>query len=353
MTVSTESEFENKVNSILNEEIERTYVLLRNCRLNESQIEECIRDVFEENHTRRFSPISFLCRSVSLIILVSKLLLVLITIYAFIINDVSTQKFILRHSQSYIHPFMRKLRLITIPLLNKWPSISEFHEEQCLVENPFFVDNQLECWPCEDVRTVVDLSFLFNYSKAYVYNEKPFFVRDVFNESIDLQSLRDLCLANEQSLREGTAHFKSNVAQLSMRQFFLNPEKYMKSDLQITWKMSRVSAARIIRKLFVKPHFVPESSEIALQRYLYFDGPNSMSYNFPITDFANVWLVQAQGYRLIALHPSEACKSNCTSISVLLRPKDVLYYNWQFYSAQSLPSKISNEMSITYLSSFY
>lgn len=56
-------------------------------------------------------------------------------------------------------------------------SFLDWHEEECLVKNPFYYELPLDCWPCEDVRTLVDLTGFRNFSDDYVYNEKPFIVR--------------------------------------------------------------------------------------------------------------------------------------------------------------------------------
>lgn len=56
-------------------------------------------------------------------------------------------------------------------------SFPDWHEEECLVKNPFYYELPLDCWPCEDVRTLVDLTGFRNFSDDYVYNEKPFIVR--------------------------------------------------------------------------------------------------------------------------------------------------------------------------------
>lgn len=53
----------------------------------------------------------------------------------------------------------------------------DWHEEECLVKNPFYYELPLDCWPCEDIRTLVDLTGFRNFSDDYVYNEKPFIVR--------------------------------------------------------------------------------------------------------------------------------------------------------------------------------
>lgn len=283
-----------------------------------------------------------------------KILFCCVMIYTFISCHNPTQKFVMRHSQSLIYPIMRTVRLWTLPVIKKYDSLTEWHEEECLLKNPFYEEVLLDCWPCEDIRSIVDLTGLVNYTQAYCSNEKPFIVRDVMPEKVTFEDLRKMYADNKQALSRGTAKFISGASEIqSLSDLFNYRTDNFVKDLHVTWKVNRVSAARIFRQVFRRPYFVPNRSEVALQRFIYFDGPEATHYYYPLTDFANVWLAQGQGYRVVVLEPSESCRNNCSTVSVLLKPKDVLYYNWQFWRPKSLPARISEEPSITYMGSFY
>jgi hypothetical protein len=282
-----------------------------------------------------------------------KLYLVIAAIGYFISSNLPTQKFILRYSQDIIHPVMRQIRLWSIPIIKSHPFLSEFHEEECLVENPLYGDPSLNCWPCEDTKTIMNLTNAVNYSKAYVDNEKPFVMRDVLSKMVTFESLKQVYEDHSEDLQMGTARAMFNGQSIADLKELMDLDLNISSDFHIMWKMHRVMAARVIRKVFLRPRFVPESSEVSLQKFIHIDGPTSDQYRLPLTDFANVWLVQGQGHRTIVLDPSEECRSNCSALSILLQPMDVLYWNWQFYRARSLPSRTSPEPSISFLASFY
>lgn len=36
--------------------------------------------------------------------------------------------------------------------------IVDLYDESCLVENPYFYVADMECWPCQDVTTVLNIS---------------------------------------------------------------------------------------------------------------------------------------------------------------------------------------------------
>jgi hypothetical protein len=55
---------------------------------------------------------------------VSKLLLVVILVYALVSCHTPTQKSLSRHIQGFIYPFMRTLRKITLPILHSYPELA-------------------------------------------------------------------------------------------------------------------------------------------------------------------------------------------------------------------------------------
>lgn len=272
----------------------------------------------------------------------------------FISSHVPTQKFILRYSQDFIYPVMRQIRLWSIPIIQLHPFLSEFHEEECLLENPLYGDPTLDCWPCEDTKTIINLTGAFNFSTVYVVNEKPFVTNDVLKSQVTIDILRQMYKENSEVLEMGTTRAAFNgQTVLRLKDVMDLDLNNTTRDFHVMWKMHRATAARVIRKVFLRPQFVPKTSEVSLQKFIYIDGPEAEQYHLPLTDFANVWMAQGQGFRTIVLDPSEACRGNCSSLSIKLNSMDVLYFNWQFYRARSLPSRTSNEPSVTFLGSFY
>lgn len=55
--------------------------------------------------------------------------------------------------------------------------ISDYYEESCLIPNPYYEIAELECWPCESVRHVMDLTGFSNFSSAYHLSGVPFVVK--------------------------------------------------------------------------------------------------------------------------------------------------------------------------------
>lgn len=73
---------------------------------------------------------------------------------------------------------MRVWRIFTLPIIRAFPKLSNFYDETCLVSNPFFRVNDLDCSPCADVVNVVDLSNATT-NLDYLDNNMPHIVKQV------------------------------------------------------------------------------------------------------------------------------------------------------------------------------
>lgn len=66
---------------------------------------------------------------------------------------------------------------------------SEWYDEWCLVENPYFHVNEMDCWPCGSVNSVQDLTH-FNVTPAF--NTGISFLRNGEIFQVDLQKLQEV-----------------------------------------------------------------------------------------------------------------------------------------------------------------
>lgn len=60
--------------------------------------------------------------------------------------------------QTMVYPGMRMWRRMTLPLIERFPRLTELYDESCLMDNPFFQIDDLNCSPCTQVESVIDLS---------------------------------------------------------------------------------------------------------------------------------------------------------------------------------------------------
>lgn len=63
--------------------------------------------------------------------------------------------------QTMVYPGMRMWRRMTLPLIERFPRLTELYDESCLMDNPFFQIDDLNCSPCAKVESVLDLSERF------------------------------------------------------------------------------------------------------------------------------------------------------------------------------------------------
>lgn len=59
-----------------------------------------------------------------------------------------------RMVQSLVYPGMRIWRRMTMPLIQRFPRLTELYDESCLMGNPFFQVEDLSCGPCANVESV-------------------------------------------------------------------------------------------------------------------------------------------------------------------------------------------------------
>ncbi|XP_046393999.1 uncharacterized protein LOC124161837 [Ischnura elegans] len=271
-----------------------------------------------------------------------------------------TQKLVTRHIQDYIYPFMRTFRLVTLPLLKVYPSLVDWHEEQCLVKNPFYKVQDLDCWPCEQVRSVLDLSGLKNFTEYYHHSGIPFVVKDAVDTECSLETLQGLFMENRDVFLRDAPSIYSSLPWLNDLVSLLDPSSVdafnvsQYPEMHVTWKINRIAPARVLREAFPRPYFVPNGTEVAIQRFVFFNGAESPAHILPMSDFANVWILAAgSGERLISLWPASQCSHACSPTSIVLQPGHILFYNWQFWRPRSLPVQGAQGISILFMGSFY
>lgn len=183
----------------------------------------------------------------------------------------------------------------------------------------------MSCWPCENVRTMLDLTGFSNFtSKGYYQSGVPFIVRDAQRRGVTLQNIYQLLQQNnlEKAPHLLQSLFPSPNPPIQNFHQLLHHHQFEK-ELQVIWKVNRAPYARLLRTLFTRPYYIPPETEISVQHFLFIDQQQAPGYQLPITEFANVFLIQGEGPRLVVLYPVRHCQQVCKPIRVLLQPRDV------------------------------
>ncbi|XP_055389563.1 uncharacterized protein LOC129618686 [Condylostylus longicornis] len=259
-------------------------------------------------------------------------------------NEAST--LILRNIQTFIYPGMKLWRRMTLPMINNFPGLTELYDESCLMMNPFFQVEDLDCNPCSNIVNVLDLT---NVEKT---TDSVPFVFKVKQIPVTVNDFFELYKSNKEIFQRDAYRVRSTNNEITnLDELFRDFNRTHQTQSHNLWRCNRMSPARLIRQLFVRPERLP-STGIALERFLSMDTHNAESYILPDGECSNMYIQQIQGTRNIILRPTIECRNKCRSISIRLTQSYVLSYNWWYWKPVSAPDSFSKTSSISLIGSY-
>ncbi|KAK6630278.1 hypothetical protein RUM44_004945 [Polyplax serrata] len=255
--------------------------------------------------------------------------------------------FVERNIQEIIYPFMKLYRRLTLPLVLSYPSLSELYDESCLLENPYFQVSNMDCWPCENIKFVLNLT---DSKQNTPHVGLPYIIKDN-SKQITFKHIKDAYQKYNETFIKHAEKIQANNHWGTVGELFTEDwTKY--EDLHVSWRINRMEPARILRHILGLPKNIPNyEASILIERYILIDGPMSLPYQIPATEGANVFLKQLSGSRLIVLEPTTECFHTCQRLSVLLEEKHILWYNWWYWRPRSLPVLNNTQDSLALLGS--
>ncbi|KAJ8919302.1 hypothetical protein NQ315_003886 [Exocentrus adspersus] len=280
-------------------------------------------------------------------------LLTLIAIFIYILLNVHqpTSSIVLRNVQGLTYPTLKIVRFLSVPIIKMFPSLTDLYDETCLLENPYFYVADMECWPCEGVHTVLDISGIDKSS--FTSGGTPFIMK-MDLKKVPFKTLQQLYNENQEVFNTEMWRVKSTNSSIRNLQdlFRYDMADSAFSATHTSWRINKMVTARIIRKIFPRPPFISERSGQSVERYVMVDGAKAEPYVFPNTECSYIFVIQGSGERTVVLKPSVECSQKCRTVSVILRPSYVLWYNWWYWRPISLPSENSSGPSISYINSY-
>uniref|UniRef100_A0A1B6MGP5 Uncharacterized protein n=1 Tax=Graphocephala atropunctata TaxID=36148 RepID=A0A1B6MGP5_9HEMI len=346
------------------EEVSKLRNLGRELELSEDQINQVIEDSFHflETEERAARPECPAPHSTRRVWLTSLLLCMLLVVSASLLQRSSLfgyrktiNNYIERNVQEMIYPSMKLFRKIMLPVVNHFPSLTAWYDETCLVGNPYFQVSDMECWPCEGVRSVLNLTGSA-LSHDSCHSGLPFVFRDEAVNEVNYAKLRWNYLENRamfdrDALRVISPGPWQNITEVLENEKF-EPTDY--TDSHIVWRLNRLEPTRAVRRLFGSPHQIPPyTTGSTPEKYVILDEPKAAPYPLPTTEGSTVFVVQGSGARMVVLSPAPECKRHCHRVSIVLQPQHILWYNWWYWRASSFPLVVNTELSITYVGSFF
>ncbi|PBC25594.1 hypothetical protein APICC_07310 [Apis cerana cerana] len=260
---------------------------------------------------------------------------------------------LLRNLQNSIYPGLKLLRKIAIPIIQHYPSLSELYDEWCLLENPYFYVNDMDCWPCNVIHFIPDLS---GHHISRSFNPGIPYIKTENYSLVHMENVQQLLRQNSEIFEKDAMKVLSNnmtyrnIRDIMEKKMDLNPSKNLNNH--ILWRINRMRAGRILRKLFPKPIDIPNWWEQSTERFIFFDEPKSPSYSLPNPECSNVMIRCTTGTRLIKMIASPECFTSCKSFTILLSAGKTLWYNWWYWRPISFPALNSTSITISYMTSF-
>lgn len=331
--------------------------------LSENVIDKIIEDSFSHfsdyNQREKKSSKKLVCQTYKMrrgYFFVLEMLTVFLLMSVFVCLLLSFHKpsynFAVRNVQELIYPSMKLLRWISLPFVRLFPSITVWYDELCLVQNPYFRPVDVNCWPCEEVRSILDLTDVDNPPSYQPHTAFPYLVKGT-SIHVSFSEISTMYFSQESMFIRDASNIQSNVPNfktiIDLMNFKLDENPTENQDAHITWRLNRLEPARAVRKLFPRPQFLPNS--VNVERFIIIDEPKAPQYTLPFPEGYKVFIMQGSGERLIILEPVEACAFNCSRVSVLLKPSYFLFYNSWFYRPRSSPVQDSTSIAITYIGS--
>ncbi|XP_034670909.1 uncharacterized protein LOC117903173 [Drosophila subobscura] len=262
--------------------------------------------------------------------------------------------------QSTVYPGMRMWRRMTMPLIQRFPRLTELYDESCLMGNPFFQMEDLSCGPCANVESVwLESDEYAQPLGLSVGGDSVPFAFKGQQDAMDLGDFYNIYASNHvifqrdayrvHSTNQGVHNLEDLFGQFNSSGG--SPAPTWTQQAHNLWRCNRMLPARLLRPIFARPSRLP-SLAVALERYMAIDTAQAPAYTLPETECPNVYVHQAVGTRFIILRPTSECRHRCRTLSIRLTQSFVLSYNWLYWKPISAPDPISETLSISLIGSY-
>ncbi|XP_041472779.1 bombesin receptor-activated protein C6orf89 homolog [Lytechinus variegatus] len=302
-----------------------------------SDIDDCIILALKANK-RQSKPASKLWRNLAQGTIIFSV--ILLCLWVVIINHKPTKQFfeLLFFKTSY--PVMRAVRLLSLPLARR-VDLSYIYYSECALPNPLYhgATDFPDCYPC----TVVSSIEVIEGASGYFSFGRPFMFKDPKVNQFTYGDMQTWHSKNQKIFSQTRADHVQSSNPFVHSTADLFTEERVEDDLEqspfsFEWRVASAGSVRLVRNLCGKPSFIPSGSEVIPEMFLIIDSSSSYPHNMPKPSFPGyAWISQSHGSREIVLSPVPQCKNNCTDVSLLLEPGNVLFLDTRYWELQSFP----------------
>ncbi|CAB3982017.1 Hypothetical predicted protein [Paramuricea clavata] len=250
-------------------------------------------------------------------------------------------------------------------LLPYWDWTTEF-EKDCLIENPYFVNDDVmteeDCEVCKKISG----ARLKNVSQdemtnRYLFNAIPVVVTDATNDwpvdiqTFDLDNLKEIYLDTKLSEPERYCTFDAFNPEIeSPHQLFALVEDQKLDHWQGYWENCEPATAKSIRKFYRRPYFLPPMAEAATENWIFAaygseNNETKMQWEYVSFGASATWITQIKGQSQIILTATAPCDRICKKMSATLKPGETMVFVnrlWNF-KRRPHPGQVSISLAAT------
>lgn len=254
----------------------------------------------------------------------------------------------------YSYQQQRFLRFVTLPLFKLY-DVSLFHNEECLVKNPFAAKVEMSCDFCEGLDSIPTLHVDSVDVKSMIQGGEPFIVRDVpgyYNTSIGFADFQNMFEKNAQELDDAICKVWLTKAFYKVSDYFqMTEEEVLQKKISIGWRNCGTYGTRFYRKLVSRPPFISKDSEVFLEKEVYIVQKNQ-NVSVPRMEGEVYYIAQLQGESKFVMSIPSDCHYNCTSEpleATIKKGELAVFTNGAWVTSFK---STSEGLSIVYISSF-
>ncbi|KAK6183834.1 hypothetical protein SNE40_006426 [Patella caerulea] len=251
--------------------------------------------------------------------------------------------------QPYGYQIFRVIRLASLPLHARY-NISTYHNEECLIGNPYFEEEAADCFLCEGIDSVRLTKLKREKQLDENLFQKPILFRGLQNQIISVMDIANL-INREELLQDSSLAVYSSVDWVKSLNDLNSPgileDITNDKDFHIKWISRRMGTSQFLKRLFPRPCVFPKKFEVVIEKFLFISGPGSEGES--LTGEArsrDLFYIQGTGSRTLLFTPRAGCEQSCSSFQVKTEPGDVLCFPYAWH-VSLLPNE--DEVSVSFL----
>ncbi|KAG8182382.1 hypothetical protein JTE90_010745 [Oedothorax gibbosus] len=233
---------------------------------------------------------------------------------------------------------------------------TDLYSETCLVNNPYYLDEQVyvvDCQACEDVFDVDYLNSTSSdeISQLYMQRNIPVIVRDAMSEWPVMKETFTISNLTEKfyDLEDDICMFQTNLPLGNHYKFF---DKLLNQDLQrwyAHWENCDKSTQKLLRKFYSRPYFMPGVVQMTEANWILMSSGYSGKKFKEVDVMSSVtamWVAQVWGYNKIQFQPKEPCNKMCNTLEDTIEEGEIVLFNPAIWTFSYLPGDKTENLAI-------